>query len=104
MNDSENGHNNSQLRDNDAPVIRTDADLRARDGFAPAYVLVPAGLVEPLWTLVPLLSTRSPRGELARAVEMLMIGLDEGDAIIMKTAAKEVVAALFSMGLLQDDS
>lgn len=82
------------------PVVGSREDLKGRDDFSPAYVLVPADLVEPVFKLVSVLVHRTPQGELARGIQLLLIGFDEEDSKLQVSGVKQVVNALIDWGVL----
>lgn len=79
-------------------MIRTQEDFAARDPFSPAFLWVPPDLVEPLWHMLRSLCEHSAEGEVSRALQLLLIGLDEQDYQVIGTAANDLLRALNTLG------
>lgn len=80
------------------PVLENAKDYQARPLHSPAYLLIPAALVEPVWRLVHNLESARPVGELARACELLLIGLDEEDFTLIGSALDALLKSLRDLG------
>ena len=84
------------------PVVATREDLEAHDPHAPAYVLVPPAMVEPVWLWIDRLHAPSDLGECSRAIEKLLICLFEQDGQGIASALndlKETAWRAFDVGL-----
>lgn len=85
------------MSDNDLsnwPVIRSLAEAQAHDPDLPALIPVPGHLVRPLHLLVDHLHAETPQGELARGVELLLIGLTELDSACLLAGQQKVDEAI----------
>ena len=80
------------------PVLNTEDDFHLRDAFSPAYVLVSAALVEPIWHLLAQLSEHSQAGDVARALELVLIGFDERDYDILGNGTEQLLQSLATLG------
>jgi hypothetical protein len=79
------------------PVLRP-GQFAERDPFLAAWVLIPPALVEPVWRMVERLPSMLPGGEAARAVELLIIGLDEDDFTLVGSALDQLTRSLRALG------
>jgi hypothetical protein len=86
------------------PLIRSQAELNAHDPLSPAYLLIPAALVRPLWLLLAALTLYNPRGRLCRGLELLLVCMAEPDTRGMLSGFALIRRSLVDLlGQVQDD-
>lgn len=78
------------------PRIDSVDDLGGRNKMLPGYVLVTAALVSPITRMVDALTDVDCRGELARSLELALVGFDERDFRILYSALRQLVSASIS--------
>lgn len=75
-------------------AIHSEEDLELHDPFDPAWLLIPAALVRPIWIWLEALTLPNDTGALCRGLEMLIVGLGEPDSQLLLSGTRQITASL----------
>ena len=78
-------------------IITSQDDLEAHDPLSPAYLLIPAPLVRPIWEMLDRLTLPDTLGEWSRGLELLLVTSTEGDRKGMASALNQLQDAVESL-------